>query len=288
MKRSIEILCILALGAAQTMLAQTESSSSQMNLVSTDGSVAVRPALQPAAVAMKPFSRMALSAGFSPLGVNLTAVTGINDHLNVRFTGNLFNYSTTFTTSGITANAKLNMASAGASLDVYPFHKGFRISPGLLFVNNNRVTAVGNVPSGTAITLNDTDYYSANANPATGATPLTGNGYLNLNTTKPAFTITTGWGNHIQRNGHWSVPFELGVAMIGAPKLNMNLNGWACADKAQTECTNINDPNDPIAVQVQDNLHAQIAKWNKDVEPLKTYPIASVGVAYSFNVRRVR
>jgi hypothetical protein len=35
---------------------------------------------------------------------------------------------------------------------------------------------------------------------------------------------------------------------------------------------------------VQSNLTAQVAKWTNDLNPLKTYPIVSVGLAYSFRV----
>lgn len=285
MKRTTLFACALALFACPALFAQSSDSSSQMQAPPEPPTAAVQPRVQNPPVVLRPFSRMALGVGVSPLGIGMEAVTDLNQHFNLRFTGNLFNYSTSFTASGIPANAQANFASAGASLDVYPFHTGFRLSPGVLFVNDNRLTAVANIPGGTSITLNGTDYYSANPNPVTGATPLAGNGYLNLNTTKPAFTITTGWGNHIQRNGHWSFPFEIGVAMIGKPQVNMNLKGWACTDASQTYCSNINDPTNPIAVQVQTNLQAQIAKWNSDLDPLKTYPIVSAGVAYSFRIR---
>jgi hypothetical protein len=78
---------------------------------------------------------------------------------------------------------------------------------------------------------------------------------------------------------------ELGVALIGTPVVKMNLSGWACYDQAQTMCTNLADSADPNSVEIQDNLNAQVAKWNSDIEPLKTYPIASFGVNYSFRVR---
>jgi hypothetical protein len=107
-----------------------------------------------------------------------------------------------------------------------------------------------------------------------------------LNTTKPAFTVTTGWGNMIPRKGgHWSFPFEVGVAFIGAPALNVNLAGTACYDQAQTQCTNIASATNPIAIQIQGDLAAQLTKWNSDLNPLKTYPIVSAGVAYSFHLR---
>ena len=220
------------------------------------------------------------------LGIQLQAATNLGSHFNLRGSGNFFNYSDNFTTNGISASAKLNLASAGAAVDIYPFRAGFRISPGLLFYNQNQVTASTSVPAGSSFTLNGTTYYSANTNAATGATPVTGTGTLGLNTSKPAFTITTGWGNMLPRNGHFSVPFEVGVAFIGAPSVNVNLGGWACYDQAQTECTNIASTTNPIAIAIQSNLAAQEAKWTSDLNPLKTYPILSVGLAYSFNIHR--
>jgi hypothetical protein len=210
--------------------------------------------------------------------------TNITPHFNLRTSGNVFSYSTNFTTSGIGADASLEMKSVGTALDIYPFHKGFRISPGLLFYNGNQVTATASVAGGTSFTLNGQTYYSASTNSATGATPVNGNALLSLHTTSPAFTITTGWGNTVPRHGHWSFPFEVGVALTGTPSLKVNLGGWACYDQAQTICTDISSKTDPIAQEIQGNLTAQVAKWTKDIEPLKTYPIASFGVAYSFGL----
>jgi hypothetical protein len=232
-----------------------------------------------------PLSRIGFGVGLSPLGIELQAATNIIPHFNLRGTGDLFKYSTNFTSNGIDADAKLNLASARASLDIYPFHFPLRISPGILFYNQNQVTAATNVAAGTSFTLNDTTYYSANANAATGATPVVGNGVLGLNTDKPAFSLTAGWGNMVRRNGHWSFPVEVGVAFVGAPTVKVNLTGWACYDQAQTECTDISDPTNPIAIAIQSNLTAQVAKWTSDLNPLKTYPIVAAGVAYSFHIR---
>ncbi len=232
-----------------------------------------------------PFSRMAFGAGISPLGIGMEVSTNLNSHLNVRGFGNVFKYSTNFTTSGVPANAKLNLASSGAMADVYPFHSGFRLSGGILFVNDNQLTGTSSMAGGDSITLNGQTYYSANANSVTGATPLTGNGTLSLNGMKPGAVLTTGWGNHVKRSGHWSFPFEAGVAFVGTPKVNVNVGGWACLDQAQTMCTNIADPKNSIAVDFQNNLNAQVQKWNSDLNALGTYPMVSIGVAYSFQVR---
>jgi hypothetical protein len=233
-----------------------------------------------------PLSRLSVGVGASTLGISPQLTTNINPHLNIRATGNLFNYSTNFTTNGIAATGKLNMQSVRTMVDIYPFHTGFRVSPGILFMNDNRLTATANVAAGTSFTLNDQTYYSANANTTTGATPIVGTGSLGLNTNRTAFAVTTGWGNTIPRNGHWAFPFEIGAAFVGKPSVNVNLGGWACYDQAQTLCTDISNKTNPIAIQIQDNLNAQVAKWTSDIEPLKTYPIVSFGVAYSFGIRR--
>jgi hypothetical protein len=289
MKRTTLFLAMVMLAAPAILTAQSPYFSSSLVAAEPvpDGGAGRAPSayLTSTGTYARPLSRIGFGAGISPLGIQMLAATNLSNHFNLRGTGNFFNYSDNFTTNGINATAKLNLASAGASLDVYPSHLGWRISPGVLFYNQNQVTAATNVAAGTSFTLNGNTYYSANANSVTGATPVTGNGILGLHTTKPAFTITTGWGNMIPRNGHWSFPFEIGVAFIGAPSVNVNLTGWACYDQAQTECTNISDPTNPIAQAIQSNLTAQEAKWVSDLNPLKTYPIVSGGVAYSFHIR---
>jgi hypothetical protein len=235
----------------------------------------------------RPLSQFAFDGGVSPMGIQLQTATNLNSHFNLRGTGNFFNYSTTFTVSGVTAAAKLNLASAGASLDIYPFRSGFRISPGALFHNENQLTAAATVPGGTSFTLNGQTFYSANANAVTGATPVNGSAALGLNTNKTALSITTGWGNMIPRKGgHFSFPFEIGAAFIGAPTLSVNLGGWVCLDQAQTNCSNFASTTNPIGASAQSALQTQEAKWVKDLSLLKTYPIVSGGLAYSFGARR--
>lgn len=245
-----------------------------------------RPApAQNAPYGVRPFSRMAFGGGISDLGINMQVSTNVSQHLNLRAIGNVFKHSDSFTISGVPTSANFNLGSAGGMVDYYPFHVGFRVSGGPLFVNHNEVNATSDIPGGDSITLNGTDYYSASANPATGATPLHGSGHLALNKTSPGFVLTTGWGNHVKRSGHWTVPVEIGVAFVGTPKVTTAISGWACTDATQKYCTNIADPNNPIAVEFQNNLNQQVAKWNSDIEWLKSYPVASVGIAYSFNIR---
>lgn len=271
-----------------TLVAQSPGSSSFVDMDGgAGGGVSRGSAPAPSGpISTGPLSRIAIGGTISSLGPGAQVTAFITPHLNIRTNGNWVNYTTNFTTSGFNANAKLGLASARVSADIYPFHKGFRISPGVLVYNGNKMTATSSVAGGSSFTLNGDTFYSASANPATGATPLQGTAELTLNARKPAFAITAGWGNTIPRNGgHWSFPFEAGVAFTGAPSLNANLTGWACYDQAQTQCTNVASTTDPIALQIQGDLAAQINKWESNLSPLGTYPIVSMGVSYSFGPR---
>lgn len=286
MQSRISTLSIALFIAASSLAAQSANRVTRLTDDNTEGgSYRPVPSVQQGAVNGGPFSRIAIGGSFNTLGPGIQVTTNLADHFNLRATGNAFRYSTNFNTNGFNANAKMSMTNASLAADIYPFHRGFRVSPGLMLVNNNRIAANAVAAGGTSFTFDGTTYYSANANAATGATPMTVNGGIGLNTTRPAFTLTTGWGNTIPRNGHLSFPFEVGVAFVGAPSVNVSLAGWACQDQAQTQCGNMQDATNATAQQVQTSLAAQITKWKSDLSPLQTYPILSFGVAYSFPVR---
>jgi hypothetical protein len=274
---------VFALPFSASLLAQ--SSSLSQNLVAADpgegsgGSqtvLAARVAASP--VPSGPFSRIAVGGGISPLGVNLTTVTNLDRYVNLRADGNVLKLTENgISTNGFTVDANLNLASARVSVDVYPFpNHGLRFSPGVLLYNGNRANATFTVQGGTNFTLNGYDYYASSTNPVKGI------GNLGLNSRKPAFTITTGWGNELPHNGkHWSFPVEVGVALAGAPSLNIALTSGQVCDAQGENCVNVaTDPD------VQSNLRAQIVKYKNDLDPLKTFPIVSAGVSYNFHLRR--
>jgi hypothetical protein len=284
--RSLVLLFLLSFAFLNSLAAQSPGSSSFVSKTDGGSGVTISPASPAAPDSGRPFSKVAVGADVSPLGIGADLTTNLNRHLNLRASGSFFSQPIHFSTNGFHADAELKLASTRASVDIYPFHRGFRVSPGVMLYNQNRITATDTIAGGTSFTLNDDTFYSANANVATGATPVNGSALLNLHATKPAFTITAGWGNPLARNGHWSFPVEVGVALVGAPALNVKLAGWACHDQAQTQCTDISDLNNPIAVQVQNDLQVEIGKWKQDLDPLKTYPIVNAGVSYSFGTRR--
>lgn len=226
-----------------------------------------------------PFSRIAVGGGVSSMGVNMQVAVIANRYMNVRGVGNFFNYSlNNIAVNGFNVSGTANFATGGASVDFYPFpNHGFRVSPGVMFYNQNRLGATIVAPGGTSFTLDNYTYYSSQANPVTGAAGV------GLNTQNPAFTMTTGWGNMIPRHGnHLSFPVEIGAAFIGSPTVNMALtSGQVCQDPAGTiGCMNVVGNQ-----QIQSNLQAQQQKYQNDVNPFRFYPIFSAGVAYSFGLR---
>jgi hypothetical protein len=268
----IALLLSLLMMAPAALVGQ--SSSTVPNAPANEN--APPPRTAPVPVSEAPFSRLAFGFGGSPLGLRMMAATDLNRYMNVRVSGALFKYTVSnLNVSDFNVDGHLNLASAGVSLDFYPFpNHGLRFSPGVLFHNDNGISGDFSVQGGSSFTLNGNTYYASSTN------PVTGHGGLGLNTQNPAFTITGGWGNMVRRKGHWSFPFELGVALVGQPSLYIILNSGQVCDASGLHCVNVTS--DP---QLQSDLQAQIAKYKKDLEPLKTYPILSGGVAYSFRIR---
>jgi len=234
-----------------------------------------------------PFSRIGIGADVSPLGIGIKSAIVLNEYFDARLMGNYFNYNgAEYEIEGFHLTTDLHLASAAAALDWYPFNSIWRLSPGLMFFNANQLSVAAQVVPGTSFSLNSQTFYSASANPATGATPLVASGVLELNSTKPAFTVSGGFGRFIPRsNRHWSFPSEFGVAYIGAPSINVNTSGWVCLDKALTNCSNVSDPTNPVAIQFNTRLQAELTKWRHDLSGVRVYPLFSYSVVYSFNIR---
>jgi hypothetical protein len=235
----------------------------------------------------RPFSRVGIGADISPLGIGIKSATVLTEYFDARLMGNFFHFNSgQFEVDGFKATAQLHLASAAACLDWYPFNSIWRLSPGLMFFNGNQASMTALIVPGNSFKLNGQTFYSASANAATGLTPLTGTGVLGLHAHEPAFTLTGGFGKFIPRSKrHWSFPSEFGVVFMGAPTADVSASGGICLDAAQTQCSNLSDSSNPISVEFNSALQAQLVKWRQDLGRVQVYPIFSYSVVYSFNVR---
>ena len=287
MTRKIVLLGLSAVLATAALTAQTTPSATDLNTSNSSSlppaSVLSSPSARPRATAYPypaPFSRVAIEGGVSAMGINLQTAVNLERHLNLRGTGNFFNYTVNnISTHGFNVTGTLNLAAAGVSLDYFPFPRhGLRISPGVLFYNQNEVRGAMVAAGGTSFTLNSVNYYSSPSSPVTGLASL------DLHKQNPAPSLSLGWGNLIPRNGgHWSFPVEVGAAYIGHPLVAMSfVSGQVCADAQGTVgCQNVVGNS-----SVNSNLQAQVAKDQKSLNPYPFYPIVSFGVGYSFGGRR--
>ena len=279
MKRHLAVFSLALLACSVAIPAQVHLTDLTRNPVdpSSDGGFYSKPAASPVAHPYTPFSRFAFGVGVSPMGVTAQVATPLNRYANFRAVGNILRLDfNNISSNGFDVDAKLHLASAGASVDVYPFPShGLRISSGVLVYNTNAASATFLAQSGTSFTLNGVTYYSSNTDPVTGV------GSIDLHKQSPAFTLTTGWGNMIPRNGsRFSFPIEIGAAFTGAPGVALNLTSGQACDATGLNCVDVTTDPD-----VQANLAAQVSKYTNNLNALKTYPIFSFGVAYSLGPR---
>jgi hypothetical protein len=278
--RRYVFILILAACFAASALAQ---SSSERASIAADTSASFRMDAAPAGFTgvRRPISLAPRPAGFfqrygigtyeSPLGFGGRIATSLTPSMNLRVGASFFSFTTSRSVSGIPFDANIRFQSEEAQVDWYPFHGSFHLSPGVMFGNSSRVYGSALIPAGNSFTLNDVNYYSAEAN------PVHASGGVRFRHTAPMFTL--GWGNWVRQEsrGHWLFPFEMGAVFWGDPKTALDFSGTVCTDPGQNFCQNIaNDPS------VQANVKAERDKLQKDANWLRIYPVIAGGVVYRF------
>jgi hypothetical protein len=241
----------------------------------------------PTNIYLAPWSRMSVGADVSPLGIGIKGTIDINTFMDARGNFDIFRFNPgRFDVEGFDTYAHLQLTSAAAMYDVYPWNSVWRLSAGVMLFNNNQLSGTVDITPGTNFTLDGQNFWSANANAVTGATPLTGGGVLGFHQHNPALIVSGGFGKFIPRSDrHWSFPSEFGVIFTGAPTINVNDTGWVCKDQAQTECANLSDPANPVTIQFNNALNSQLSKWRRSLNDFPVYPIFAYSVVYSFNIR---
>jgi hypothetical protein len=290
MKWASYYVTLALLVAPLAVTAQYSSTSSSTStdpiapMLSSDGGGAGGKTPGKAVSTMGPFSEFALGGGVGTMGVNLELATNLSRNLNIRGTGNLFKYNiNNISTDGFNLAGQVNFGTGGVSLDYYPWAShGFRLSPGVIFYNTNQITASATGAAGSDLKLAGTVYYTDTGT----SSPMAMNAILGLNHYKQAFTMTTGWGNMIPRNGgHFSVPFEIGAAVTGTPTINVALSGYGCTNQEDASDNGESCINMATNSSAQASLNSQLSTWETDLNKLKVYPILTIGIAFSFNVR---
>jgi hypothetical protein len=169
----------------------------------------------------RPFSGLGLATRVGIAGTGVDVATPLATRLNLRAGTDFFSYATTFQEEGANIGINLHLRSGHAALDWFPLGGQLRVSPQLVFGNNNRVLATAVIPSGSTITLNGENYISSYTD------PLRGSGRIDFHKVSPGLSL--GFGNLISRDRrHFSIPVEVGFYYAGQPKLQVAFTGSAC------------------------------------------------------------
>jgi hypothetical protein len=226
----------------------------------------ITAAAAPSSGGTRPLSAVGLGLEFGSGGVGVDLVTPLSRHFNLRASASFFSYSPNLVVDGLDIGGAIRFENASASLDIFPFHNGFRISPGLTSFNKTHLDATLLVPAGQSFTLNGASYTSDPTNPVHG----TGNFAFGQNKVVPRFTL--GYGNLIRRRGHFSFLAEAGFQYIAAPVVLLTAAGNSCSGPNNTLCGPVDQTN---VAQEQNDIQ-------NDLAPLRFYPIVSLGIGFKF------
>lgn len=270
--QSASVLHLPSLHEAVSSSTQQTSSSVASNEVQTPEGGSLAALTRSAAIPMRAPGRFGVATQIGINGVGGDLALRLASHFNLRIGGRFFGYTGSFQEEGADVNASLRLGGGKASLDWFPFHNGFHVSPLLVFLNQTGVRATVLVPPGQTISLDSGNYVSSHAD------PLHGSASIGVRKTSPGLTI--GYGNIIPRSGkHFSFPVELGFYYVGQPTLKVDFNGSAC-DPSEPE---------PLGCQpvledagFQRDLAAFIRRNNNNLSYASFIPVLSFGVGYSF------
>ena len=202
-------------------------------------------------------SSFTIMPSISTLGFGLAVATPINNNFQARVGLNYAGFGINSTTNDIKYDGNLNLFSATALVDYYPFGLDSWLSvTGGLAYQNNRLSGKA-VPSGTGtVTVNNTQY------------PLAGDSSINGTFSFPnSIAPYLGIGFSTQIAGGFGIYSNLGVIFAGTPKAEITSSG------------SINS-----IPGFQNDLAAEVKKSqdevNKNVPGI--YPVLTFGLSYKF------
>lgn len=214
-------------------------------------------------------AHMGFGVKVSTLGAGVESTVRLFGHSQLRTGFNYFLYDRDLSDGGVGYRGELNLCSAQATYDWYPFHGAFHFGPTVLIYNGTHVRANLGVPAGQNFSISKNTYVSDPADPINGGASMT------FAKVAPGFLF--GWGNLLsRRHHHLSFPVEFGVIYEGTPHVSLNLNGSGC-DVSGLGCSTL--ASDPTATS---SIASERAKLAHEVTFLRFYPVVSVGIGFSF------
>ena len=208
------------------------------------------------AQAAGPEVALALRAGTPGIGGDLD-VSLMDRWLNARVGYSAFDYNRDVNSSDATYHGKLKLSMGTGVLDWYVFGGGFHLTAGVV-ANQTKVDVTG-VPSAGVITVNNTQYTSAQLGSVSGQMKFG-------HSTEPY--VGLGWGNPVGTNHRVHFLFDLGAIYGGTPNVTLTAQCGPAAPQGSQLCN-----------QAQADVLAEQQKLANNASLIKWYPIVNFGVA---------
>jgi hypothetical protein len=248
----------------------TAGESSSLGTPEVKAAVALTPRAvknDPTSGSVRPFSSVAFGTSSGTLGLGGQVATPVTRWLNLRGGIDFFNYGYSLGIDGANYEGQLHLKTGRVSLDFFPFHRGFHVSPGVLIFRSAASAAVS-VAGGNAFELGGNTFTSSASDPVNGSASLAFS-----RTVMPMFTF--GFSNMIAKGRrHLTVPLELGAAYTGPYSARLNLGGSACID--QVGCMSTSTP------EIQQSVVEEQREINEPMKHYQLYPIVILGIGYKF------
>jgi hypothetical protein len=248
----------------------TAGESSSLGTPEVKAAVALTPRAvknDPTSGSVRPFSSVAFGTSSGTLGLGGQVATPVTRWLNLRGGIDFFNYGYSLGIDGANYEGQLHLKTGRVSLDFFPFHRGFHVSPGVLIFRSAASAAVS-VAGGNAFELGGNTFTSSASDPVNGSASL-----VFSRTVMPMFTF--GFSNMIAKGRrHLTVPLELGAAYTGPYSARLNLGGSACID--QVGCMSTSTP------EIQQSVVEEQREINEPMKHYQLYPIVILGIGYKF------
>jgi len=188
------------------------------------------------------------AAKVSTLGAGLDVAFSMTESIDARIGFNTFNYNTNKTSNGTSYSGQLSLGSLEALADWHPWAGSFRVTGGLMY-NNNKFSMTAQ-PAGGNVTVGGVVYTAAQA----------GTVAANVDFKKVVPYLGIGWGSAPKDSG-FSFAADLGILFQGTPNARVTATGAAVTAAALSRAN---------------------ADLNASLKNFQYYPVASVGIGYTF------
>lgn len=239
-------IALILLGMNSLLAAQDGGSATAMDTATADDPVAVEN------VQAEDKGNVGLGFKLGTLGYGLELDVPLSRMFHGRLGYNGLSYSTDDTYGDISYDTGLDLSTATALLDWYPFAGNFRMTLGYVG-NGNEIDAASNFQVNDDVTIGDTTYtVTSAADQLSGKVTVSDGPYLGL-----------GWGNASKKKG-FGYTFDIGVLYQGTPDVELTGHGQFSAPA--------------VAGELEKEEH----QFEDDISDYKIYPVVSAGVTYTF------